>query len=201
MGEQEREWLWGWDPTPGIVSVWAEADGRAFVWRRDPATLALIREDVRFRPWLVLDSLRDLTHLGEKLQSAPADPGCVEYRELDGPGALRFLVSAADGRWLRRAVLHGATRRLGRTLSHLRELGPEAVLALPPEEQYLVASGRTHFRELEYDSLRRLQFDLETSGLDPERDRVFLVALRAPDGQCDVLEASDSSARAEAELL
>ena len=23
----EDEWLWGWDDTPGIVSVWAEADG------------------------------------------------------------------------------------------------------------------------------------------------------------------------------
>jgi DNA polymerase, archaea type len=201
MGEQEREWLWGWDPTPGIVSVWAEADGRAFVWRRDPATLALAREDVRFRPWLLLDSLRDLTHLGDRLQPAPADPTCAEFRELEGPGSLRFLVSAADGRWLRRAVLHGAARRLGRALSHLRELGPETLLALPPEEQYLVASGRTHFRELEYDSLQRLQFDLETSGLDPDRDHVFLVALRDPQGRCEVLEVRDKGPRAEAELL
>jgi hypothetical protein len=23
----QDEWLWGWDSTPGIVSVWAEADG------------------------------------------------------------------------------------------------------------------------------------------------------------------------------
>ena len=28
------EWLWGWDPTPGIVSVWADAYGHATVWRR-----------------------------------------------------------------------------------------------------------------------------------------------------------------------
>ena len=38
----EDEWPWGWELTPGIVSVWAEADGRAVVWRRiaetdDPA--------------------------------------------------------------------------------------------------------------------------------------------------------------------
>ena len=26
----------GWDPTPGIVSVWADGDGRATLWRRDP---------------------------------------------------------------------------------------------------------------------------------------------------------------------
>src|SRR3712207_7500726 len=47
------------DPTPGIVSVWAEPAGRAFVWRRTPGA-GLVREDVRFRPWLLLASLEDL---------------------------------------------------------------------------------------------------------------------------------------------
>jgi hypothetical protein len=41
------------------------------------------------------------------------------------------------------------------------------VLVLPPEEQYLVATGRTYFRGLAFDDLHRLQFDLETTGLDP----------------------------------
>ena len=43
----------------------------------------------------------------------------------------------------------------------------QSVLALPPEEQYLVATGRTYFRDLSFDQLRRMQFDLETTGLDP----------------------------------
>jgi DNA polymerase I len=30
----------------------------------------------------------------------------------------------------------------------LRDLGEDAALALPPEEQYLVATGRTYFRDL-----------------------------------------------------
>jgi len=50
----------GWDPTPGIVSVWAGWDGRAIVWRRLPSSGRLIREDVRFRPWVLLDSLEPL---------------------------------------------------------------------------------------------------------------------------------------------
>jgi hypothetical protein len=41
---REDEWLWGWDPTPGIVSVWAEGDGRASVWRRLPDTGVVVRE-------------------------------------------------------------------------------------------------------------------------------------------------------------
>ena len=50
---REDEWLWGWDPTPGIVSVWAEANGRATVWRRIADTGALVCEEERFRPWLL----------------------------------------------------------------------------------------------------------------------------------------------------
>src|SRR5512146_2781096 len=41
---REDEWVWGWDSTPGIVSVWADLDGRATVWRRIPKTGALVRE-------------------------------------------------------------------------------------------------------------------------------------------------------------
>src|SRR5688500_4366643 len=112
----------GGDPTPGIVSVWAEWDGRAIVWRRLPETGRLIRDDVRFRPWVLLDSLEPL--------GAPA--GHFTVRTLDGPGALRYLVQAEDGRRLR----------------PLRTLGKDRILVLPPEEQYLVATGRTYFRDL-----------------------------------------------------
>ena len=141
----------------------------------------LVREEARFRPWLLLDRLDDLRILG-----APArrNASLVTYRELDGPGTLRYLVSADDGRTLAAAVLEGAARRLGRRVGHLRDLGKEAVLALPPEEQYLVATGRTYFRDLSFDQLRRMQFDLETTGLDPARDRIFMIAVRDPAG-CD----------------
>ncbi|MBX5481407.1 MAG: ribonuclease H-like domain-containing protein [Myxococcaceae bacterium] len=200
---EQDEWLWGWDPTPGIVSVWAEPDGRAFVWRRDPESLRLLREDVRFRPWLLMSSLRDLEHLGHRLQPERADlaPNQVTWEELRGPGELRFLVRARDGRALTSAVLTGASRRLGRHVGHVRDLGPREVLALPPEEQYLVSTGRTYFRGLSFDDLRRMQVDLETTGLDPEVDRIFLIALRDPNGRVEILEAQDDSPDAEARLL
>ncbi|HEX2219304.1 MAG TPA: 3'-5' exonuclease, partial [Gemmatimonadales bacterium] len=198
---REDEWLWGWDPTPGIVSVWAEPDGSAVVWRRLPETGALVREPERFRPWLLLDRLDDLRHLGPRLGPGGAPGASVEWRELDGPGELRFLVSADDGGALAAAVLRGASRRLGRRVGHLRELGPAAVLALPPEEQYLVATGRTYFRGLPFDRLHRLQFDLETTGLDAARDRIFMVAVRDPSGEAHVLEAHGEGDAAEAGLV
>jgi DNA polymerase I len=252
-GCMEDDWLWGWDPTPGIVSVWAELDGRAFVWRREPGSRAVLREDVRFQSWLLLSSLDDLEHLGTSLTPAgaargdglghfgrcptpargeggapldrcptPGRDGCptpgrggiarmdrrqapgrgrVTYEELEGPGALRFLVRAEDGRFLQDAVVRGAARRLGRAVRHVRELEQSEVLALAPEEQYLVASGRAYFRGLGFDDLRRLQLDLETSSLDPDEGRIFLVAVRDPDGQVHVLEARDDSDAGEAELI
>lgn len=198
---REDEWLWGWDPTPGIVSVWAEPDGRAIVWRRCAETDALVREDERFRPWILLDRLDDLRHLGPRL-GPEGDPGAdVWCRELDGPGELRFLVSAGDGRALASAVLHGASLRLGRCVGSLRDLGASSVLVLPPEEQYLVATGRTYFRGLAFGQLRRLQFDLETTGLDPARDRIFMVAVRDPSGAVELLEADGRGDAAEAGLI
>jgi hypothetical protein len=88
----------------------------------------------------------------------------VSYTELAGPeddAGLKFLVRAHDGHALARAVLRGAQQRLGRPVSHLRELGAQGVLPLAPEEQYLVATGRTYFK-----------------GIGPKRDRLgVLLAL------------------------
>jgi DNA polymerase elongation subunit (family B) len=188
------EWLWGWDSTPGIVSIHATQDGRALVWRRNPETDALVREEERFRPWLLLAHVDDLRHEG------PA----IERRELDGPGALRHLVSADDGRVLVDVILRGASERLGEPLRHLsdlQQLEPNTVLSLPPEEQYLVATGRTYFQGLAFDQVHRLQFDLETTGLDPRRDRIFMISVRYHTGRTEVLEATDAGDAAEAELI
>src|SRR3954471_11911765 len=157
----EDEWLEGWDPTPGIVSVWAEGDGLVHVWRRVDG--ALVHETARFRPWMLVDSVDPL-------------PQGLTHRELSGPGELRYLVRGDDMQALAR--LRGRTRH-------------ELVLA--PEEQYLAASGRTYFKDLAFDQLRRMQIDLETTGLDPQRDRIFLIAIRDPDGQIELIEGDDEA--------
>ena len=41
-----------------------------------------------------------------------------------------------------------------------------------------MSSGRVYFRGMAYDDLHRLQFDLETTSLDPHRGRIFMVAIR-----------------------
>ena len=196
----QEEWLWGWDPTPGIVSVWAESSGRATVWRRDGSG-ALLREHAHFRPWMLVAELGDLGGLGDRLGREEEGRAPVRYRELNGPGALRYLVSADDTRTLVSAVLDGASRRLGHRVAALRDLPGDATLLLPPEEQYLVATGRVYFRDLTFDHLHRLQFDLETTGLDAERSRIFMIAVRGPNGELRTLEARGEGDLAEAGLI
>ena len=201
---REDQWLWGWDPTPGIVSVYAEPSGIAHVWRRDPHTRALTHERTSFRPWLLLASLDDLAHLGESLKPATgaSAPDAITWRELRGEGALRYLVRGPDLRTLTGAVLRGGSRRLGRPVGKLADLGDDAALMLPPDEQYLVATGRTYFKDLPFEALHRVQFDLETTGLDPAYDRMFMVSVRASDGREFVLETTrDGSDEGEADLI
>jgi DNA polymerase elongation subunit (family B) len=85
---------------------------------------------------------------------------------------------------------------------HIRQLADDdQVLVLPPDEQYLVATGRSYFRDLTFDGLCRLQFDLETTGLDPRRDTIFMVSVRHPAGDAETLEIASEGEAAEAELI
>ena len=90
---------------------------------------------------------------------------------------------------------------MGRRIGHVGELPGDGVLWLPADEQYLVATGRTYFRDLPFDAVHRLQFDLETTGLDARRDRIFMISVRDHSGHTEVLEAHGDDAESEAELL
>jgi DNA polymerase elongation subunit (family B) len=186
----EDEYVFGWDPTPGIVSIWASREGLAIIWRREGERVTFKRE--RFRPWLFAASLDDLAHLESRLvpdSESHRDAATFTYRELDGPTAsYRYLLFAANGRSLERALVDGASRRLGQQINSINELQDE-YYRVGPVEQFLMQSGKAYFRGLTYHDLHRLQFDLETTALDPHRGRIFMVAIRDSRGLATTLEA------------
>ena len=186
----EDEYLFGWDLTPGIVSVWANREGLAIIWRREGDRVTSTRE--RFHPWLFATSLDDLAHLGSRLVpdfEYNGDAAAFTYRELDGPTqSYRYLLSANNGRSLERALVDGASRRFGRQINSINEL-PDEYYRVGPVEQYLMQSGKVYFRGLTYSDLYRLQFDLETTALDPHRGRIFMVAIRDSRGFATTIEA------------
>jgi len=190
ISHTEDEHLFGWDPMPGIVSVWANREGRAVIWRREDERVTCTTE--RFRPWVFATTLADLAQLGSALLPSIAPGGndaIFSYRELDGPaGSYRYLLSARDGRALERELVRGASRRLNRKIDSLNELQDE-YYRVGPIEQYLMLNGRVYFRGMTYDDLHRLQFDLETTALDPHRGRIFMVAIRDSRGLVTTLDA------------
>ncbi|HMO56492.1 MAG TPA: DNA polymerase domain-containing protein [Roseiflexaceae bacterium] len=169
-----------------IVSVWADRNGTALVWRRNGTQVHYRRE--RFQPWIVaahLDDLPPARHDGSR--------SGVIVRELAGPPqSRRFLISAASGRALERLLTAGATRRLSRRITGIYELEDD-YYRVGPVEQYLIATGRVYFRGMAYDDLWRMQIDLETTALDPQRGRIFLAALRDNHGLMHVIEAGDAA--------
>jgi len=190
LSQTEDEYLFGWDPTPGIVSVWANREGQAIIWRRVGEQIISTRE--RFRPWLFATSLHDLAQLGSRPVrdfELTGDAAAFTYRELDGPTeSYRYLISASNGRSLERALVDGASRRLGRQINGISEL-PDEYYRVGPVEQFLMQSGKVYFRGLNYSDLHRLQFDLETTALDPHRGRIFMVAVRDSHGLATIIEA------------
>ena len=56
-------------------------------------------------------------------------------------------------------------------------------LILSPVEQYLISTGKRLFKGYEdYNDLEKFVFDLETTGLDPETSRIFLVGCKTNKG-------------------
>jgi DNA polymerase elongation subunit (family B) len=191
-------WLFGWDMTPHIVSVWADRSGRALVWQRQGSRVRCSEE--RFRPWLFAATLEHLEHLGRALvdqTQAQQNSAAFSYRELDGSaGSYRYLLSARDGRALERAIFTGASQLLGRAVKSLYDI-EDGYYWVGPVEQYLMATGRVYFRDLAYTDLHRLQFDLETTSLSPQRGRIFLVAVRDSQGMATVFEAPEPADEAQ----
>ena len=196
----EDEYLFGWDDTPGIVSVWASRSGEAILWKREGERITTTRE--RFRPWLFATSLQDLSHMNIPLDTDSAPGARITYRDLEGEeGSFRYLLLSTDGRLLERELLRGASERLQRQVTGINQLEHD-YYQVGPVEQYLMTSGRVYFQGLSYEDLHRLQFDLETTSLEPRNGRIFLISVRDSRGLTKILDAPrpEDEARIIAEL-
>jgi len=62
-------------------------------------------------------------------------------------------------------------------------------LRFSPSEQFMIQTGKRLFKGMEdYDDLDRLQYDLETTGLNPKIDSIFQIGVRNNRGFEEVLE-------------
>ncbi|MFN8525347.1 MAG: DNA polymerase domain-containing protein [Chloroflexota bacterium] len=205
--------LFGSDDTPGIVSVSAGRDGIARVWRRVGSQVK--QDTARFPNWFfladkgLLDGLNPAALTRDDIATASGDvPGGLGIIELGGSGPFKWVV--LTNRWadveahvLNRVGQRPTARTPGR-LSNRSSLSALDGLtyARTPAEQYLSITGRTYFKGMAFDDTHRLQFDLETTGLDASTDRVFMIAVSDNQGFTAVLDnEGDPSENAERDLI
>lgn len=141
--------LFGADPVRGVLAVEAEDDSATIVARSEDG----IRTERRpFMRWILTSEKHSLSDAAWTELDGDGFRWLAEFPSRESYQAARF--------WLRDA--HAAH------------------IALPSaSKQFLVRSGVTLFKGMEFDDVRRLQLDIETLALSPDRpeSEVFLVAI------------------------
>ena len=196
-----RALLFGRDETPGIVSVTADREGHACVWRRVDSRV--VCEEDRFPNWFFL-ARRDLLGNLPVVELAPSvlessprlTPGDVGLVQLRGENHFRYLVLTDRLEEVEARVIEAA--KLLRAENEPEEPVSRLIYVRPPAEQYMTITGRTYFKGMAYGDLRRMQFDLETTGLGFDLDRIFMVSIKDSDGFSAVLDIGRMD---EAELI
>lgn len=158
--------LYGEDDTQNIVSVEPGENGLCRIYRRNPAGVTL--EEYPFMPWMFLRERPD------------GDLKDCELTELDGDG-FTFLASFHTVEAYFQAQRHLRKQHI-KTLSYSNF-----------SRQALIQSGKTLFKGMHLDDTVRLQFDLETTGLNPNASdaRILLIAVSDNRGLLDVIEGDE----------
>lgn len=211
--------LFGQDDTPGIVSVFANKNGQATVWRRINGEL-LVEQD-NFACWCLLAGLEYTQNLPMRVFEQPLLP--EQFKALlsevaatagqNGNTPLGWIVPLAGDAFYRylllttrmaeveRAIVANYNRIHTATARGFYEMN-DLVYSRPQAEQYLMITGRTYFKDMSYNDLHRMQIDFETTGLDPDKDSIFMVSIKDSRGYERVLDTGPGGgATSEADLL
>ena len=160
--------LYGHDPDERIVALHPVGPSRMRLYRRRSPT-EVTTEDVPVHPFFFLSDI-------DLLRGVPRDR--FQFQELAGPGFYKYLVAFPD-----RGGYFDALRSVQRAAETVKTRPDEVYLPGGPEQQYLMQTGRTLFKGMDFSDLVRLQLDLEVYSAtgfpqaeEPEH-RIILVAL------------------------
>lgn len=167
--------LYGHNPEENIVAVHQAGDNlmRVYIRRENGIT----SEDVEFFPFFLLSDSSYLSALSVKYW----------VKELSGKNFYRYLCAFPGWSEMWEAIRHilelynKSASKKAETFLNL----PILYLRPNPASQFLIQSGRTLFKGMEFQDLHRLQLDIETYAKqpshlsDPSRveDRIIVIAL------------------------
>lgn len=188
--------LYGHNREEGIVAAHPAADDRMRLYLRGPSGVSA--RDADFYPFF---------HLSDSTL-VEGYPRKFWLRELGGDHYYRFL--AAFPRWSEmwdavRYVIDRHNERLKGSAATYQEVS-SMLLRPDPVSQFLLQSGMTLFKGMQFGDLHRLQLDIETYSSHPGRfsdparpdDRIIIIALSDNRGYREVI---DGRKRTEPEML
>ncbi|HEY4757387.1 MAG TPA: 3'-5' exonuclease, partial [Chthoniobacterales bacterium] len=161
MGFEDNELLFGADKTPRIVAIELGETGTVRVYRREKVGSTAV--DVEpFHPFVWTDS--DIADLG--LQNAQKLAGDLKYN---------WLVTVDS--WKELIALRNGLKKAGRNFFALTD----------PVQHYLSATGRTLFKQLPFEELKRLQLEVlsptgESDLADASQNPIASIALSDSSG-------------------
>src|SRR5207247_6773707 len=152
MEFEKNTLLFGADPTPRIVAIELGETGTVKVYRRerDGSTIADVEP---FHPFVWADS--DVVDLG------------IETEKLRGDLKYGWLITVDS--WKELIALRNGLKNAGRDFFAFTD----------PIQHYLTATGRTLFKDLAFEALKRMQIEVlaVAGGGDPGNDHVMSIAL------------------------
>jgi DNA polymerase, archaea type len=148
MEFEKNTMLFGADPAPRIVAIELGETGTVRVYRRetDGSTIADVEP---FHPFVWADS--DVVDLG------------IETEKLGGDLKYGWLITADS--WKELIALRNGLKNAGRDFFAFTD----------PVQHYLIATGRTLFKELEFEELKRIQ--LEVLSFEGDENHILSIAL------------------------
>lgn len=194
--EQIESFLNGKDPQEGIVAIeCGYNDEDVSIIYRTPDNSKKIKKD-EFKPFIWAKS-SGAKRLFLDPKTGRQDKVKLKKRmEFYGIKAKGLNIYGQDGRTAERLengyrIMFTATKQMSYTrfISFFKEGkvdlydGTKDFLCVAPVEQYMMRTGKRFFKGFDdYDDLVRLQFDLETQGLNPEVHRITHVGIRTNKG-------------------
>jgi DNA polymerase elongation subunit (family B) len=136
MEFEKNTLLFGADPTPRIVAIELGETGTVMVYRRE-AGGAIITEVEPFRPFVWCDS--DVVDLGIEAEKLRSD---LKYGWMVTVDSWKELIALRNG---------------------LKNAGRDFFAFSDPVQHYLTATGRTLFKDLEFEELKRVQIEVLAS--------------------------------------
>src|SRR5262249_2794040 len=153
MEFEKNTLLFGADPTPRIVAIELGETGTVRVYRRE-ADRSTIAEVEPFHPFVWCDS--DVVDLGIESEKLESD---LKYGWLVTVDSWKELIALRNG---------------------LKNAGRDFFAFTDPVQHYLTATGRTLFKDLRFEELKRMQMEvLSVAGVDEPgaEDHIMSIAL------------------------